>query len=43
MGDDDALVEALTAVTSIWNPADDPEASPLLDEFEVDQPSPSFA
>ena len=35
VGDDDALVEALTAVTSIWNPADDPEASPLLDEFEV--------
>ena len=34
VGDDDALVEALTAVTSIWNPADDPEAAPLLDEFE---------
>ena len=35
VADDDALVEALSAVTSIWNPADDPrEAAPLLDEFE---------
>jgi hypothetical protein len=33
--DDDALLEALTAVTSIWNPADDPTtAARLLDEFE---------
>jgi tetratricopeptide (TPR) repeat protein len=30
----DTLVEALTAVTSIWNPADHPEAPALLDEFE---------
>ena len=35
VGDDDALVEALTAVTSIWNPADDPGAAQLLDEFEA--------
>jgi len=32
---DDTLVEALTAVTSIWNPADHPEAPTLLDEFEA--------
>lgn len=34
VGDDDALVEALTAVASIWNPADDPAAASVLDEFE---------
>ena len=31
---DDTLVEALTAVASIWNPADDPDAELLLEEFE---------
>jgi tetratricopeptide (TPR) repeat protein len=36
VGDDDGLIEALTAVTSIWNPADDvAAATPLLDEFDV--------
>lgn len=34
--DGDTLVEALTAVTSIWNPADDPDAAELLDEFDAD-------
>jgi tetratricopeptide (TPR) repeat protein len=31
---DVTVVEALTAVTSIWNPADDPAAPTLLDELE---------
>ncbi len=31
---DETLVEALIAVTSIWNPADDPDAALLLDELE---------
>ena len=35
VGDEDALLEALTAVASIWNPADQPTtAAPVLDEFE---------
>jgi tetratricopeptide (TPR) repeat protein len=35
VGDDDALIEAFTAVTSIWDPADEPAARPLLDELET--------